>query len=541
MLYYCNVFFRRWVVNAGRFGFVDVNFAQALLITDRLDDMASRKILKAIKGARLGDAEAQLELGNCYLEGGEGLAANLLSAYRWLSAAADQGSDKAAWLIGEKVPANAVDSPLRARVYFEKAAQAGSAAAATVLAAWEFAGALGPVGGGPDGSAGGAAIRRLRGAAEKGFLPAQVELGRLATLGRAPVEDLAWLERAAERGDKEAVTVLAGHYYRAGRCDLWRLGQVPGQPEGADGRNAAEQQAARLALQWHEVAWPAPGSAVPAERAYERGCLQLRQHQRAAGPWLESAAEAGHGRAAYLLGLLYLGASYINGLGRDAVPRGRWFPRSYPRAAHWLERAAGGGVAEADLALFVLHGLRGISLRDSGRQETCLVRAAEAGHPQAQFLLAESIWRQAADGLDARLQALRWWQWAAGSACCATPTAARRNWMPGNRRRCGRWRAIACLSQRAWNWPSFLCCACTNACCSICAAPTRETSCVSMSARLTAKPGAAWCASRRPHNATPWSGRGASCWRTVGRCPRTPAATMRPGGAGSSAFVGKSG
>ena len=380
--------------------------------------MASRKILKAIKGARLGDAEAQLELGNCYLEGGEGLAANLLSAYRWLSAAADQGSDKAAWLIGEKVPANAVDSPLRARVYFEKAAQAGSAAAATVLAAWEFAGALGPVGGGPDGSAGGAAIRRLRGAAEKGFLPAQVELGRLATLGRAPVEDLAWLERAAERGDKEAVTVLAGHYYRAGRCDLWRLGQVPGQPEGADGRNAAEQQAARLALQWHEVAWPAPGSAVPAERAYERGCLQLRQHQRAAGPWLESAAEAGHGRAAYLLGLLYLGASYINGLGRDAVPRGRWFPRSYPRAAHWLERAAGGGVAEADLALFVLHGLRGISLRDSGRQETCLVRAAEAGHPQDQFLLAESIWRQAADGLDARLQALRWWQWAAGSGHC---------------------------------------------------------------------------------------------------------------------------
>lgn len=411
-------------MNAGRFGFVDVNFAQALLITDRLDDMASRKILKAIKGARLGDAEAQLELGNCYLEGGEGLAANLLSAYRWLSAAADQGSDKAAWLIGEKVPANAVDSPLRARVYFEKAAQAGSAAAATVLAAWEFAGALGPVGGGPDGSAGGAAIRRLRGAAEKGFLPAQVELGRLATLGRAPVEDLAWLERAAERGDKEAVTVLAGHYYRAGRCDLWRLGQVPGQPEGADGRNAAEQQAARLALQWHEVAWPAPGSAVPAERAYERGCLQLRQHQRAAGPWLESAAEAGHGRAAYLLGLLYLGASYINGLGRDAVPRGRWFPRSYPRAAHWLERAAGGGVAEADLALFVLHGLRGISLRDSGRQETCLVRAAEAGHPQAQFLLAESIWRQAAGGGWAGCQA-------AGPAVVAMGGRERPLWSPG--------------------------------------------------------------------------------------------------------------
>lgn len=235
--------------------------------------MASRKILKAIKGARLGDAEAQLELGTCYLEGGEGLAANLPSAYRWLSAAADQGSAKAAWLIGEKVPASAVDSPLRARVYFEKAAQAGSAAAATVLAGWEFAGALGP-----GGSDGGAAIRRLRGAAEKGFLPAQVELGRLAALGQAPAEDLAWLERAAERGDKEAVTVLAEHYYGMGRCDLWRLDQVPGQPEDADRRNAAEQQAARLALQWHEVAWPPPGAAVPAERAYERGCLLLRQH-----------------------------------------------------------------------------------------------------------------------------------------------------------------------------------------------------------------------------------------------------------------------
>lgn len=180
--------------------------------------MASRKILRAIKGARAGDPAAQLELGSCYLDGGEGLAVN--------PAAADQGLAAAAWLIGERVPAGVVDDPRRARAYYETAARAGSAAATTVLARWELEGLLAPADGG--GREGGAAeaIGRLRRAAAAGFLPAQLQLGRLAAEGRAPAEDLAWLQRAAERGDREAAVILADHDYGAGRCDLWRAGRA---------------------------------------------------------------------------------------------------------------------------------------------------------------------------------------------------------------------------------------------------------------------------------------------------------------------------
>ncbi len=375
--------------------------------------MASRKILRAIKGARAGDPAAQLELGSCYLEGGEGLAVNLSAAYRWLAAAADQGLAAAARLIGEKVPAGAVDDPRRAKAYYEAATRAGSAVAATVLARWELEGVLAPAAG-----AGGASaepIGRLRRAAAEGFLPAQLELGRLAAVGRAPGEDLAWLQRAAEHGDREAAIALADYHYAAGRCDLWRAGQVPGQPAAADERSAAEAEAARAALRWHEQAWPAPGPAVPAERAYERGCLLLRQHQRAAGPWLEAAARAGHGRAAYLLGLLHLGASYLNGLDRAGVPRGRWFQRSYKRAGHWLEMAAP-GLAEADMALSSLHRLPRFGQRDRARGEACLLRAAAAGHPEARFLAGQRLWRReaaAAPELEPKLQALRWWRQAA--------------------------------------------------------------------------------------------------------------------------------
>lgn len=390
--------------------------------------MASRRILKEIQHSRQGRAESQLALGKCYLTGGEGLPANHLAAYRWLSAAADQGLAEAAWLIGESVPAQIVDSPGRARSYYEIAADHGSAAAMTALARWQLAGTFGPEG--PT-----LAISRLRAAASRGYLEAQLELGAMACRGNAPAEDIEWLKMAAERGSRDAAKMLATHYWESGRGDLWRAGQVPGERTRADLRSADEQEDLSQALSWHELAWPeTQWRSTPREQAYVRGCLLLRAQRHDALRWLEMAGSAGHPQAAYVRGLVAMGSKYLNTSWTDEAPQGprgqRW-PRNYKWAARWLEMSGKGRLPEAFIALWLLHGIRGVTLGKRDIRDDFLRQAAELGHTQAAHLLACQLWRPKARTND-DVEAIRWWHHAARRGLpaarerlCATTMAGR--------------------------------------------------------------------------------------------------------------------
>ncbi|WP_426336837.1 hypothetical protein ACN9MY_03520 [Pseudoduganella sp. R-31] len=97
--------------------------------------MANRDELVIIRGARSGDAAAQLALGKLYLFGGASLPRNMPTALHWLCRAATQGVEEAWQLIGANIPFE-VAQPARAQAlqWFVRAAQEGIPAAVRVLA-----------------------------------------------------------------------------------------------------------------------------------------------------------------------------------------------------------------------------------------------------------------------------------------------------------------------------------------------------------------------------------------------------------------------
>lgn len=353
--------------------------------------------------ARQGDAAAQLELGRCYLAGAEGLGRNLPTAYRWLSAAADQGCETALRLIADEIPAAAIDQPERARIYLERAALAGSIRARTTLARWQLDGVFGPL----EAEQIASCRASLRAAAAQGDVLAQLTVGALAMRSDRDSADLAWLEAAAERGEREACLRLIDHYWDLAGGDLWEPGQLPGHCRRP--RDAAALAAAERALRWHETAWP-EGGLFPAEELLRRGTLLFLNCRQETGRWLEKAAEAGDARAAYLLGLQYLGSDCMAAFFAEIPAKlstSRQL-RSYKQAESWLTRAAEQGLAEADFAVWQVNNTRNYSHKDPAKGNRHLLRAAQLGHPEACWQIARGLLAK-----DCSLEAICWLERAA--------------------------------------------------------------------------------------------------------------------------------
>lgn len=98
--------------------------------------MASRELLRIIRAARAGTADAQLALGSHYLFGGDGLPRNLATALHWLDRAARQQRADAWTLIGMHIPHEtaqlSADMP-QLLIWYENAFEAGVMQAAVTL------------------------------------------------------------------------------------------------------------------------------------------------------------------------------------------------------------------------------------------------------------------------------------------------------------------------------------------------------------------------------------------------------------------------
>ncbi len=119
-----------------------------------------------------------------------------------------------------------------------------------------------------------------------------------------------------------------------------------------------------------------PAATKDAERLYDDGLAARAQgdEERAFARLLE-AAEAGHGPAAYEVGIAY----------KD----GRGTAQDLEAGARWIDSAAGRGEPRAQLLLgAAYYGGIGVE-RDYRRAAAYLADAAVQGQPQAQFLLAE--------------------------------------------------------------------------------------------------------------------------------------------------------
>lgn len=97
--------------------------------------MANREELVIIRGARSGDAAAQLALGKLYLFGGASLPQNVPTALHWLCRAATRGVDEAWRLIGAHIPFDVAQGARnQALPWYELAVQHKVPGAAQVLA-----------------------------------------------------------------------------------------------------------------------------------------------------------------------------------------------------------------------------------------------------------------------------------------------------------------------------------------------------------------------------------------------------------------------
>lgn len=302
--------------------------------------MANREELVIIRGARSGDAAAQLALGKLYLFGGASLPQNVPTALHWLSRAADQGEAEAWHLIGAYIPFEVAHAArAQALPWLVRAAQAGVPDAAQTLAQLRAAEpapmpAVPPVA--KAGAVPGAAWPA--GAHSAAALPGNSAGGQaretaaphVAAPGPDGVPDAGELLRqrtvAAQAGDRAAQLALGLH--------LARMNSEGDRVEPGNGTVNFKR-----ALRW--LAQAGEQGLADAWFAMSRIYIRPEFSQRSASEahaCLERAADMGHSAAQLECGI-------------HAWRARRGAQDNDVRALYWLQKAAAQGSAEAQQAL----------------------------------------------------------------------------------------------------------------------------------------------------------------------------------------------
>ena len=288
--------------------------------------MANREELVIIRGARSGDAAAQLALGKLYLFGGASLPQNVPTALHWLCRAAAQGADEAWRMIGAHIPFEVAQPAwAQAAQWFERAAQDGVPQAARVLEQ----------------------LRR-RDPAQPPPAPSQAAPIRLVPV-REPV-------MPGPNGVSEAWRALEADE-RADQDELQRLRTLAAQAGDRD---------AQLTLGLHLARMNSEGARVGSSR----GTVNFKRALR----WLAQAGEQGLADAWFAMSRIYI--------------RPEFSQRSASEAQACLERAAGMGHSGAQLecGIHAWRARRGAQDNDV-RAVFWLQKAAAQGSVEAQQAL----------------------------------------------------------------------------------------------------------------------------------------------------------
>lgn len=374
--------------------------------------MANREELAIIRGARSGNAAAQLSLGERYLFGSSGLPRSLPTALHWLDRAARQDCAPAWELIGNHVPLElARQSPAPVLQWYERAWRAGVARAGLVYAQL----ALGPrCPAAPSGVDAGEVVRALETAAQAGFPEAQWMLAQRKSNAAAPAAGVAvqpdasaagpWLQRAAESGVAEARFALLEEAWAAREWPLYLARSLP---------------VARALLEAaHKLGRAAPRLA-PAEVTMVSRCARLLSEGVAIDPaggtgpdelhrlWELAAAEQ-DAHAQLALGLWWARMG-IDGRRDDALAGAA----NFKKAIRWLEQAGEQGLAQAWFALSRIYTKPEFSQRNIADAQRFLERAAVMGYREAQFECGSLAWRARRDHAGSDVLAVFWLQKAA--------------------------------------------------------------------------------------------------------------------------------
>ncbi|NML60250.1 SEL1-like repeat protein [Massilia sp. RP-1-19] len=365
--------------------------------------MANREELAIIRGARGGNAAAQLELGKRYLFGSTGLPRSLPTALHWLERAAQQECREACELIGAHIPIELASLSLRPLApWYERAHDAGGLRA--------------------------------------GIVYAQLVLADAGVEQAVRVKALRALEAAADGGFGEAAQLLS-HHRRARTGAAAPPSPAPAAPKPLAIPAAASSipliDAAWQARDWH--AWLAV--ALPLARALvaasaEPGRLRARLDpgdvlllsrcaQLLDAGALEHAAGADELRRFWELAAAENDreAQLAMGLGwaRMRLDGQRTTPGSgsanFREAIRWLALAGEQGLAEAWYALSRIYIKPEFSQRNVSVAQRYLERAAGMGYREAQLECGNNAWRARRENESNDVRAVYWLQKAAAQGC----------------------------------------------------------------------------------------------------------------------------
>ncbi len=337
-------------------------------MNDLRSPKAKRKVTERLKEARMGDTQAQYDVGLMYANG-TGVARSFEDALVWLESAAKKGHANAQYLVGSAYVngAGTEKNALAAAQWLLKAADQGNAKALLKLL---------PV---LEDRHGALAYQCSLRAADLGLPEAQFKMGDGYAQGRFLPQDAVqaavWYRKSAQQGLAQAQVALA-ECFAAGR--------------------GLEQDMAQ-ALAWFRAA-ALQGSAV-AQMALER-CDAAGQGRSGASPkpgrerrstdarW-QKFAETGSPNDAYHLGLMYMSGVCVE--------------KNTKQAKRWLQIAAQQGHADAQLALARLY-----EPQEPQAAAAWYAQAAQQGHPEAQYAMGR-LQRDGAYEEHSALHSLGWY------------------------------------------------------------------------------------------------------------------------------------
>jgi TPR repeat protein len=376
--------------------------------------MANREELAIIRGARSGNAAAQLSLGERYLFGSSGLPRSLPTALHWLDRAARQDCAMAWELIGNHVPLELARQSLGPVLqWYERAWRAGGARAGLVFAQL----ALGPrCPAAPLGADAGDVQQALETAAQAGFPEAQWMLAQRQADGTMshgtavstlPARVTSEAQHSAEGGVAEARFALLDQAWQAQEWTLYLARSLP---------------AARALLEASRQLGRAAPRLSPAEVTMVSRCARLLAEgvvveTATAGPdelhqlWELAAAEQDP-HAQLALGLWWARMG-IDGRREESLGGAA----NFKKAIRWLEQAGEQGLAQAWYALSRIYMKPEFSQRNIADAQGFLERAATMGYREAQFECGNLAWRARRDQAGNDVLAVFWLQKAAAQGC----------------------------------------------------------------------------------------------------------------------------
>ena len=368
--------------------------------------MANREELGIIRGARSGNALAQLELGKRYLFGSAGLPRSLPTALHWLDRAAQQDCAEAVELIGAHIPLElASASPLQLLPWYERAHDAGGVRAGIVFAQLVLAD------------------------------PGLAQPVRVKALGA--------LEAGAAAGFSDALALLAQHRRAGGAGQPGPAAIAPARVARPAPPSLPLIEAAWQARDWHAylaLALPQARALVAASAAPDRlrarlapgdvlllsRCGQLLDSDAAGHPadadesrrfWELAAAESD--RDAQLAMGLWWARMRLDG-SRNTRGHGS---ANFRKAIHWLALAGEQGLAEAWYALSRIYIKPEFSQRNVSMAQRYLERAAGMGFRDAQLECGNNAWRARRENESNDVRAVYWLQKAAAQGCAEARAA----------------------------------------------------------------------------------------------------------------------